>query len=226
MKRHELYVAPSILSADFMHLGDELASVSSADYVHFDVMDGHFVPNLSFGPGILRQLKRSTCLPCDVHLMVDNPEEVATAYLNAGADVLGFHWEAQTHAHRLVSQIHDAGAKACVALNPATSPLALDAIIEDLDMVLVMSVNPGFGGQRFIESSYKKIRRLKRLCAEHGVNPRIEVDGGISTMNAHEVVAAGADTLVAGSAIFGAKDRPAAIGQLRKAGMRGQQVQA
>jgi ribulose-phosphate 3-epimerase len=226
MKSHEIYIAPSILSADFTHLGDELASIAEADYVHYDVMDGHFVPNLSFGPDILRQVKAATSLPLDVHLMVSNPEEVVEAYLKAGADLVGFHWEAQTHAHKIVSQIHAAGAKACISLNPATPVSVLEAIIDDLDMVLLMSVNPGFGGQSFIESSYKKIAALRRLCAQHAVCPRIEVDGGISVKNVRAIVAAGADTLVAGSAIFGANDRAAEIARLRHEAKYGRQVQA
>ncbi len=221
MLDHDLWVAPSLLSADFTRLAGELDDVKAADLLHFDVMDGHFVPNLSFGVGVLRQVKRATGLPVDVHLMVSNPEECVPWYLEAGADVVSFHWEAQTHAERLVSLIHEAGARAAVALNPATPVSCLEELVEELDMVLVMTVNPGFGGQGFIEGSLAKLRRLRALCAAHGVSPRIEVDGGISAANAAVVAAAGADVLVAGSAVFGAPDRAAAIAGIREAALSG-----
>ena len=221
MLDHDLWVAPSLLSADFTRLAGELDDVKAADLLHFDVMDGHFVPNLSFGVGVLRQVKRVTGLPVDVHLMVSNPEECVPWYLEAGADVVSFHWEAQTHAERLVSLIHEAGARAAVALNPATPVSCLEELVEELDMVLVMTVNPGFGGQGFIEGSLAKLRRLRALCAAHGVSPRIEVDGGISAANAAVVAAAGADVLVAGSAVFGAPDRAAAIAGIREAALSG-----
>lgn len=214
-------VAPSLLAADYAHIADELASVGSADYMHYDVMDGHFVPEISFGTDLLRAVKATTELPLDVHLMVTNPDETAEHYLDAGADILTFHYEAATHAHRIVSLIHDRGAKAAIALNPATPVWLLEPIIDDLDMVLIMTVNPGYGGQKFIESSPKKLRRLRRLCDEHGVNPRIEVDGGINAGNVAEVVAAGADVLVAGSSVFGSADRARAIAELRDAAEAG-----
>ncbi|MGN0076749.1 MAG: ribulose-phosphate 3-epimerase [Parafannyhessea sp.] len=215
MPDKKILIAPSVLSADFTRLGDELESIKDADLVHYDVMDGHFVPNLSFGTEILRQARRATDLPLDVHLMVSNPEEQVPWYLDSGADIVTFHYEAQTHANRIVSQIHEAGAKACMALNPATPVALLDSIIEDLDMVLVMTVNPGFGGQSFIPSSLSKLRALRRLCHEHGVAPDVEVDGGIGPDNIAEVAAAGANVFVAGSKVFNAKDRSAAIGALR-----------
>lgn len=220
MKRSVL-VAPSLLAADYAHIADELASVGSADYLHYDVMDGHFVPEISFGTDLLRAVKATTELPLDVHLMVTNPDETAEHYLDAGADILTFHYEAATHAHRIVSLIHERGAKAAIALNPATPVWLLEPIIDDLDMVLIMTVNPGYGGQKFIESSPKKLRRLRRLCDEHGVNPRIEVDGGINAGNVAEVVAAGADVLVAGSSVFGSTDRASAIAELRDAAEAG-----
>lgn len=220
MKRSVL-VAPSLLAADYAHIADELASVGSADYLHYDVMDGHFVPEISFGTDLLRAVKATTELPLDVHLMVTNPDETAEHYLDAGADILTFHYEAATHAHRIVSLIHERGAKAAIALNPATPVWLLEPIIDDLDMVLIMTVNPGYGGQKFIESSPKKLRRLRRLCDEHGVNPRIEVDGGINAGNVAEVVAAGADVLVAGSSVFGSTDRARAITELRDAAEAG-----
>lgn len=217
----EIKIAPSVLSADFARLGEELASIATADYVHYDVMDGHFVPNLTFGLDILRATKAATGLPVDVHLMITNPDEMVEKYLDAGADLVSFHYEATAHAHRLVGLIKERGAKASVALNPATPVSMLEPIIDDLDMVLVMTVNPGFGGQRFIESSLRKLRRLRRMCDEHGVSPLVEVDGGISAANAAEVTGAGANVLVAGSAVFGASDRATAISDIRRSGLSG-----
>ena len=213
----DIKIAPSVLSADFARLGDELASVSSADMIHFDVMDGHFVPNLSFGLDVLRATKASTELPVDVHLMVSNPDEMVEKFLDAGADLVSFHYEATAHAHRLVQLIHDRGAKASIALNPATPVSLLEPIIDDLDMVLLMTVNPGFGGQAFIESSGRKLCLLRKLCREHGASPLVEVDGGINPRTAAEVAGGGATVLVAGSFVFGAEDRAAAIAELRRA---------
>ena len=221
MMNDEIRVAPSVLSADFRRLADELADVSTADLLHYDVMDGHFVPNLSFGIDLLRTVKSATELPVDVHLMITNPDEMVERYLDAGADIVSFHYEATSHAHRLVSLIKDRGVKASVAINPATPVCMLEPILCDLDMVLVMTVNPGFGGQRFIESSLRKLRRLRRMCDEQGVNPAIEVDGGITARNAAEVAAAGANVLVAGSSVFGAADRAAAIAAIRTSGTSG-----
>ena len=218
---NEIKIAPSILSADFSRLGSELADIASADLVHFDVMDGHFVPNLTFGLDVLRAVKAATSLPVDAHLMISNPDEMVEKYLDAGADIISFHYEATAHAHRLVSLIHERGAVASVALNPATPVYALEPIIDDLDMVLVMTVNPGFAGQRFIESSTRKLRRLRRMCDEHGVNPMIEVDGGLSALNASEVTRAGANVIVAGSAVFGAADRAASIADIRRSALVG-----
>ena len=218
---HIVRIAPSILSADFLRLGAELESVSNADYIHYDVMDGHFVPNVSFGPGILGAVKRGSDLPVDVHIMVSNPDEVFGDYLNAGADILTFHLEAAKHAHRIVDEIHKRGAKASVAINPGTAVSALDAIIDYLDMVLIMSVNPGFGGQRYIEGTYAKLDQLMKLCRSHDVHPLVEVDGGVSAENAKEVVAAGADVLVGGSAVFNAPNHAQAVEDMRQAGMRG-----
>lgn len=217
----DILVAPSVLSADFSRLGSELDEISTADMVHYDVMDGHFVPNLSFGLDILRTVKAHTDLPVDVHLMVTNPDDMVEKFLDAGADYVSFHYEAATHAHRLVSLIHDRGARAAVAINPATPVLALESILDDLDMVLVMTVNPGFGGQSYIESSTRKLRQLRRLCVEHGASPLIEVDGGISAANAAEVTGAGANVIVAGSAVFGSSDRSSAIAAIRRAGELG-----
>lgn len=217
----EIKIAPSVLAADFARLGADVADVATADFIHFDVMDGHFVPNISFGPDVLRAVKASTDLPVDVHLMVSNPDDQVEKYLDAGADMVSFHYEAATHAHRLVARIHERGAKAAIALNPATPVCLLEPILGELDMVLVMTVDPGFGGQALIESSPRKLRRLRRMCDEHGVNPLIEVDGGVTPATAPLVTSAGANVLVAGSAVFGAADRPAAIAELRAAGQSG-----
>ena len=222
----EVLISPSILSADILHLGDELDAIETADFVHIDVMDAHFVPVLTFGPNVVRAAKRASKLPLDVHLMVSNPDEVAADYLDAGADVLGFHLEAATHAHRIVSLVHERGAKACVTINPGTPVCALDAILGEVDMVLVMTVDPGYGGQSFIPSSLDKLRELRRTCDERGVSPLIEVDGGVSAANAEEVVRAGARVLVAGSAVYKASDRAAAIAAIREAGRRGLTLEA
>ena len=211
-----IQIAPSILAADYAHVADELAKVSTADLIHFDVMDGHFVPGISFGADFLRAIKASTDLPVDVHLMISNPDDKVEEYLDAGADSVSFHYEAAVHAHRLVSLIHERGARASIALNPATPVCLLEPILDDLDMVLVMTVNPGFGGQPLIESSLKKLRRLRRMCDEHGVNPRIEVDGGIYSGNIATVAAAGANVFVTGSSVFGRDDRAQAIDELRR----------
>ena len=217
----QIRIAPSVLSADFARLGEDLAEISSADYVHFDVMDGHFAPNISFGLDILKATKRSTELPVDVHLMISNPEQMVPAFLDAGADNVTFHIEATDHANRLIQLIHAEGRMVSVAVNPATPVCLLEDVIEDVDMVLVMTVNPGFGGQKFIPASAAKLRRLRRLCAEHGASPLVEVDGGINAQTASIVAKAGANVLVAGSAVFGQADRSAAIAQIRVAAESG-----
>jgi ribulose-phosphate 3-epimerase len=218
---NDIKIAPSVLSADFAHLAQDLDSISTCDYIHYDVMDGHFVPNLTFGLDILKAVKRTTDIPVDVHLMITNPDEMVPLYLEAGADVVTFHMEATSHANRLAALIRDAGAKASVAINPGTSVSTLDAIIDDVDMVLLMTVNPGFGGQKFIPGSLRKLEQLSHMCAEHGVSPMVEVDGGISAANAADVCAAGANVLVAGSAVFKAEDRAQAIASIREAGRDG-----
>lgn len=217
----DIAVAPSVLSADFTKLGSDIVDIASADAVHFDVMDGHFVPNHSFGPDILKAVRSVTELPLDVHLMITNPDERALDYVRAGADNVTFHIEATNHAHRVVSAIHDAGAEAGIALNPATPISAIEEILPYVDLVLVMTVNPGFGGQAFIERSLDKLRRLRTLMAELGCSPRIEVDGGIARATAKAVCAAGADTLAAGSSVFNENDRAAAIAELRELGRAG-----
>ena len=208
-------IAPSILSANFLELGRDLESISNADFVHFDVMDGNFVPNLSFGIPVLKQVKAATDLTVDVHLMIDNPDSMVDAFIDAGADIVFFHQEAAVHSHRLVSHIHDRGRKAAIALNPGTSVSTLDAIIADLDMVLIMTVNPGYGGQAFIESCVEKVREVRALCERKGVNPLVEVDGGINAETASVICEAGANVLVAGSSVFKG-DHAANIDELRR----------
>lgn len=210
-------VAPSILSADFSHLAQELASVHSAPWVHVDVMDGRFVPNLTLGPLIVDAVRRSTDRFVDVHLMIVEPEKHVQAFVDAGAQLVSVHAEACTHLHRVIQQIHGAGAKAGVALNPHTSETVLDYVLEDLDLVLVMSVNPGWGGQSLIESSLRKINRIRETIERRGLNTHVEVDGGVKTHNAYRFVDAGADVLVSGSGVFKAEDRAAAIAALTEA---------
>lgn len=211
-------IAPSILSADMAHLARDLDRIAGADYIHFDVMDGHFTGNLTFGADILRAVKRVSDVPCDVHMMVTDPDHMADWFLDAGADIVTVHWEASTHLNRTLAHIRERGAEAGVVLNPATPVSLLEAVIEDVDMVLLMSVNPGFGGQRFISGTLAKIRELRAMCTRHGISPKIEVDGGISRKNVAEVVSAGADVIVAGSAVFGAEDPAAEVEVLRELG--------
>lgn len=218
---NDVRIAPSVLSADFTRLADELDSVSTADYIHYDVMDGHFVPQISFGPGILGQVKRACQVPVDAHLMVSNPDEAVGAYLEAGADIVTFHAECAKHALRIVDQIHAAGRLASVAVNPGTSVDLLDALVSHVDMVLVMSVNPGFGGQSFIPSTYRQLDRLREMCRAQGAHPLVEVDGGVGAGNIGELAAHGANVFVAGSAIFKRDDRAAAIAELRAAAEAG-----
>lgn len=213
---HDVRIAPSILSADMAHLARDLERIATADLIHIDVMDGHFTGNLTFGAGVVAACKRSCDVPLDVHMMVTNPDETIDWYLDAGADVITVHTEASTHLHRTVMHIRDRGAQAGVVLNPATPVSVLEDILPELDMVLVMSVNPGFGGQSFIEGTYAKLERLTELCARVGAHPSIEVDGGISAKNIERVASLGADTFVAGSAVFGAADPAAEIARLRE----------
>jgi len=198
-------IAPSILSADFARLADALreAEAGGADWVHVDVMDGHFVPNLTIGPPVVKALRKETTLPLDVHLMIERPEQLLEAFVAAGADYLTVHVEACVHLHRTIEQIRELGAKPGVSLNPGTSLHTLDEILPYVDLVLVMSVNPGFGGQRYIPTSTAKIAALRESLDERGLwGIEIEVDGGISPKTAPEVVAAGATVLVAGAAVF------------------------
>ena len=210
-------IAPSILSADFGRLADEVKAISSADYVHVDVMDGHFVPNLTIGPLVVEAVKRASALPLDVHLMIEDPERWVAAYAKAGADVIGVHAEAGPHLHRTLQQIRDLGKRASVVLNPATPLEAIEWVLADVSQVLIMSVNPGFGGQQFIPSALDKIRQLRRMISQRGLTVDIEVDGGVKIDNIGAIARAGADTFVAGSAIFGAKDYAATIAAMRAA---------
>jgi len=210
-------IAPSLLSADFSRLEQELATVESADVLHLDVMDGHFVPNITIGPPIVKALRPRTRLPFDCHLMISEPQKYIDRFLDAGADMISVHVEAEPHLQRALQMIRDGGAKAGIAINPATSAEMLSAAIEFCDYVLVMTVNPGFGGQKFIEPVVPKIRHISRLIRERGLSVEIEVDGGIDAKTAPVVVAAGASILVAGSAVFGQPDRSAAMESIRSA---------
>jgi ribulose-phosphate 3-epimerase len=212
-------LAPSLLSADFARLGEAvtLAERGGADMVHFDVMDGHFVPNITMGPPVLKSLSRVSRLPIDVHLMIEHPDRFVEAFAEAGAASITVHVEAVVHLHRVVHLIKSLGVKAGVALNPATPVSALEQIAGDLDYVLVMTVNPGFGGQTFIPRSESKVRAVRELLQREGSTAPIEVDGGIDTGTAPGIVAAGADILVAGNAIFGSSDPERAIRELRAA---------
>jgi ribulose-phosphate 3-epimerase len=213
-----LRIAPSILSADFGRLAEEVAAIASADYVHVDVMDGHFVPNLTIGPVVVEAVRRATKLPLDVHLMIEDAERWVGAYAKAGADMIGVHVEACPHLHRTIGQIRELGKKPTVVVNPATPIEAIEWVLRDVHMVLVMSVNPGFGGQSFIASAIEKIAALRRLIDDRGWTVEIEVDGGIKVDNVAEVVRAGANVLVSGSGIFGTKNYAATIAEMRKRG--------
>jgi len=211
-------IAPSILSADFSRLGEDVQAVdrAGADYIHIDVMDGHFVPNITIGPLVVDALRKVTNKPLDVHLMIENPDLYIADFAKAGADIIVVHQEAVPHLHRTVQLIKSLGKKAGVSLNPGTPVETLDVVLDDLDLVLVMSVNPGFGGQSFIPSALDKIRALRQRITQRGLATELEVDGGVKLDNIREVVAAGADVLVAGSAVFNTDDYAATITALRE----------
>lgn len=215
-------IAPSILSADFARLGEEVQRViaAGADWIHFDVMDNHYVPNLTFGPMVCAALKPYATVPLDVHLMVEPVDEMIQAFAKAGADIITFHPEASRHIDRSLSLIHDSGCRAGLVLNPATPVYVLEHVLDKLDVVLLMSVNPGFGGQKFIPHTLEKIEQVRSLtdlyAAESGRRILIEVDGGIKADNIAEIAAAGADTFVAGSAIFNQPDYASVITEMRR----------
>lgn len=210
-------IAPSILSADFLRLGEEIkaAEAAGADLLHIDIMDGHFVPNLTIGPSIVASIREITPLPLDVHLMIEDPDRYLPDFIKAGADYLTVHYEALLHLHRTVHWIKEQGIKAGVSLNPATPVWSLVDILADADMILLMSVNPGFGGQEFIPRTKEKIQTLKKLIAEKGLRTLIEVDGGMKISNARDVISAGADILVMGSGFFSAQDYGTIVRQFR-----------
>jgi len=212
-------LAPSILSADFAHLADQVtrAQQGGAAVIHVDVMDGHFVPNLTIGPPVVKSLRKVTQLPLDCHLMIDNPDEFIPVFAEAGADWISIHQEATVHLNRSLQHIRDHGCRAGVVINPATPVDALSEVLDMVDYVLVMSVNPGFGGQKFLPNSLHKMRYLTEIRAQRGLNYRIEVDGGVALDTVAEVVRAGAEILVAGNAVFGQGDPKTNAEQLLKA---------
>ncbi len=212
-------IAPSILSADFANLANEIRDVEKggADYIHVDVMDGHFVPNITIGPLIVEAIRPVTKLPLDVHLMIENPDQYIEAFIKAGADIITVHQEACVHLHRTIMMIKEQGVKAGVVLNPATAVSLIEEILPELDMVLLMTVNPGFGGQRFIPSVLKKVEELSSLREALELDFEIEIDGGVNIETAGLCTNAGADVLVAGSAVYNQEDRAAAIAAIREA---------
>lgn len=211
-------IAPSLLASDFSKLGEEIYKVerAGADMIHLDIMDGHFVPNITIGPSVVKSLRKVTELPFDVHLMISDPERYIESFADAGADILSVHVENNTHLHRIIEMIKARGIRASVVLNPATPLNMLDAVLSEVDMVLLMTVDPGFGGQQYIESMTEKIRELKSIVTRRGLKIDIEVDGGIDLTNIREVTQAGADVIVAGTTIFNAPDAAEMIKSLRR----------
>jgi ribulose-phosphate 3-epimerase len=211
-------IAPSILSADFSRLGDEIRAVEAAgaDYIHIDVMDGHFVPNITIGPLVVEAARRVTSLPLDVHLMISDPDSFVPAFAEAGADIIVVHAEAATHLHRTIQLIRSLGKKAGVALNPATPLNHLEYVLDDLYLVLLMTVNPGFGGQSFIDACLSKIHALRGMLDRRGLETELEVDGGVKIDNIDRISHAGADVFVAGSAVFGSPDYKNTIAELKR----------
>lgn len=211
-------IAPSILSADFMRLGEEIKAVENAGahIIHIDVMDGHFVPNITIGYSIINSIRKITKLPLDVHLMIEEPDRLLKDFIDAGADFLTVHYEASIHLHRTIQQIKESGIKAGVSINPATPIWNLENILYDLDLVLIMSVNPGFGGQEFIPRTIEKIQLLKKMISDRGLSPLIEVDGGVKLENAKEIIDAGADILVMGSAFFNSDNYESTVKKLNE----------
>ena len=211
-------IAPSILSADFARLGEEIHAVeeAGADWIHIDVMDGHFVPNITMGPLVVEAVRRSTRLPLDVHLMIANADRYIPDFIKAGADLVAVQVEACVHLNRSVQLIRECGARPGVVLNPATPLESLTWVLEDVDFIMLMSVNPGFGGQKFIPNTLTRIRQLREMLNARGLNPLIEIDGGVNTGTIAEIAAAGVDVFVAGSAIFGSPDYRATIAAFRR----------
>ena len=211
-------IAPSLLSANFINLEADckMLNESQADWFHLDVMDGRFVPNITFGPMIIEIIRKTTKKVCDVHLMIVEPEKYAEQFKNAGADILTVHIEACTHLHRNIQQIKSLGMKAGVALNPHTPVSKLTEVLHEIDLVCLMSVNPGFGGQKFIQQTLEKIKQLRKMCNDKGLKTHIEIDGGVTLDNAKEILNAGADVLVAGNTVFKSPDPAATIAQLKK----------
>ncbi|MFL7793335.1 MAG: ribulose-phosphate 3-epimerase [Anaerolineae bacterium] len=225
MRSNAIKIAPSILAADFARLAEEIQAVEAAgaDYIHVDVMDGHFVPNITIGPSVVRCLRRVTNLPLDVHLMISDPMKYVPAFADAGADILKVHVENNPHLHRVLQSIRDLGVRPAVVLNPATPASSISEVLNDLEMVLVMTVSPGFGGQTFIESTLGKIVQIRAMLDAIGSQADIEVDGGIDPQTAERVAAAGANVLVAGTSIFQAPEGiEAAIKAIREAAQKGQ----
>lgn len=214
-------ISPSILSANFARLGEDIAAIATADWVHVDVMDGRFVPNITIGPLVVAALRPLTTQPLDVHLMIVEPDKYVAAFREAGADLITVHAEATDHLDRSIQLIRSLGAKAGVALNPHTPETVLDYVLDELDLVLVMTVNPGFGGQSLIRRVFPKITRLRETIEARGLKTLIEVDGGVKIDNAHEFTAAGAHALVSGSGVYGAQDRAQAIAATRANGAQG-----
>jgi ribulose-phosphate 3-epimerase len=217
MTTRAVKIAPSILAADVTRLGEEVRAVEAAgaDWIHVDVMDGQFVPNISIGPFVVEAIRRSTKLPLDVHLMIETPERYVSDFVKAGASTVGVHVETCPHLHRTLAQIRETGARASVVLNPATPAAAVESVLADLDQVLVMTVNPGFGGQSFIEATLPKIERIRSWIDERSLEVALEVDGGVGAGTIGKAARAGADVFVAGTAVFGAPDYAAAIQALR-----------
>jgi ribulose-phosphate 3-epimerase len=210
-------IAPSILSADGSRLGDEIRAVETAgaDWIHIDVMDGHFVPNLTIGPGLVASIRKTTRIPFDVHLMIENPEKYIETFAEAGSDWITIHLEATVHLHRTVAKVRERGLRAGVSLNPATPLAQIEPILPDIDLLLIMTVNPGFGGQKFIEGSLSRIRQAKEMIRTLAPKVFLEVDGGVTLQNIRAIADAGADILVAGSAIFGSGDYAGTIGAMK-----------
>ena len=211
-------IAPSILSADFSRLGEEIKAVEAAgaDYIHVDVMDGHFVPNITIGSPVVTAIRKVTKLPLDVHLMISEPDRYIADFAKAGSDIITVHAEACVHLHRTIGYIKELGIRAGVSLNPSTPLSVIEQILEDVDMVLLMTVNPGFGGQKFIKTMLPKIAEMRRIINDRGLKVELEVDGGVTLDNIYDISRAGADSFVAGSAVFGSKDYKKTIEEMKR----------